>query len=301
MSANTQKAGKMNNIAKRSSKSADDSNMMSEQDDGGDTLPKPMRVAATGRSENQEYKVAGDEFGGSIPQKSQSITSSTSPLVDFIGHEMAKEPSSNSHQTLDRQARIGLDTPTLGIFDPISISHDSTSSDLAHVESKGKNISGNEAHKELELETEDSSKSAEAQGSNKQSRHSAFSSPIFGSDSRFGTVKQTPEHKRSVDPKKINDTADIKKIATIESYSDYLGLEPTLFKHNVEIHDMMPFDQTNQAQEQHPRHDHHVLARNNHASITLHHTDIPNYAAVKLHHSELHVPKAAKLYHSHTT
>ncbi|KAF9347617.1 hypothetical protein BGX26_000915, partial [Mortierella sp. AD094] len=271
MSANTQKAGKMDNIADRSLQSADDSSMMSEHDDGGHTLSKPMRAAATSRSEHQEYKIAGEEFGGTTPQKSQSPAGSgySSPLVDFIARDMIKEPPCNSHQTLEHQIHIGLDTPTQGIFSPFSSSHNSSSSDLAHVESEGKNISGNEAHKELEFKTEDFPKSAEAQDNNRQSRHATLSSPTFGGDSKFGTIRQTPEHKRSVDPKKINDTADIKKIATPESYSDYRGLEPALFKHNVEGHDTVPHDQTRQAWEPHSHHDRHSLARNNSSELSL--------------------------------
>ncbi|KAF8976767.1 hypothetical protein BGZ46_007976 [Entomortierella lignicola] len=186
MSDNAKKADKMANMTEHSLKSTDDNSMLSEHADDIQTQQKPLRSAPANRLGHQEYKIAGEEFGG-ISQKSQS-----------------RDDSGNS-------TPLGSASSGFNIAESIPTA-------FGHLNSR-------------------------------KSWHPELASPTFGTCDKFDTDKQTNEHKRSVDPKKINDTTKVKRVATTESYSNYHRLEPSLFNHSIETHDTTILPQDSQTHE----------------------------------------------------
>ncbi|KAF9105340.1 hypothetical protein BGX27_009684 [Mortierella sp. AM989] len=276
MSDKSQKAEKMANITGHSGKSIGDSIMLSEHEDDSHALQRPLRaMPGSSRFEHQEYKVAGDEFGGIISQKTQSPAGSgfSSPKIEYVAREMAKEPVSHHSQSLEHQIHTGGDTPILNIFSPFGGSHNSSSTDPTHIAADADVFWKNEPLKEPGVKTRGFPESVRVQENIKQ-RLPGLSSPTFGSGGGFGhhfKSNHALEHKRSVDPKKINDTTDVKKIATSESYSSYRGLKPELLKHSFEGHDTATAHQDYQDhQHWEPHlHQHHYHARTSTPEMNL--------------------------------
>ncbi|GJJ74063.1 hypothetical protein EMPS_06421 [Entomortierella parvispora] len=220
--SNSQKSQKAEKMSGRPRRDHDDSNMQSDQHEHASS--RPMRVAAM-RPENQEFKVAGEDFGG-LRQKVQPGTHEGAltdekgfalPLDKVVVQEITagrkgSEPINHLHQSLEHHVKVGLNRPSLTIFSSMGGGRNTSSTEIDFGGAGGNSKGANKDNgpKEFEYREED------FQPLSPQSNLKQHGSQGVGS----GRIGSWAMDHRPVQHKSQHADSD----------SSYLGLTPSFFK-----------------------------------------------------------------------